>query len=179
MLHQARLASLAQVQWREGSAERIPLDDDTVDLVWMSQVFHHLDSVPLSFREVRRVARTCGYLAIRNGTRETDAEIEWRQCFPEALAIDEQRTPSRREIVDAATAQGFEVVAQKIVYQRFAVSYTEYHDKIGQRGLSSLITISDEAFIAGLQRLKAWVSLQPPDKPVFEPVDLFLFSTAK
>jgi len=67
------------------------------------------------------------------------------------------------------------VIRQRVIHQLFASSYEKYFEKISRRGLSSLISISDEAFANGLRELKAWINLQPRDVPVFEPVDLFIF----
>jgi ubiquinone/menaquinone biosynthesis C-methylase UbiE len=175
MLRQGKKRGLAGVEWKTGRAENIPLDDGAVDVVWMSQVFHHLENTRLAFDEVRRVLRPSGWLAVRNGTRETDCEIEWLRCFPEAQAVDAERIPSRQHIVDAAATAGFQLQQKETVYQCFAASYAEYYRKITERGLSSLITISDEAFEAGLRRLRAWVDHQPAHERVYEPVDLFLF----
>ena len=179
MLDEGRSRGDEEVQWTRGTGENIPLADNAVDLVWMSQVMHHLESTRAAFQEIRRILRSSGCLAIRNGTRENDAEIEWSQCFPEAQEIDDQRLPSQQEILDLVSNQGFEILTKETIYQYFASSYAEYYDKIGQRGLSSLIAISDEAFFAGLQRLKQWVDKQSPSTPVYEPVDLFVFRVRK
>lgn len=176
MLNQARRRSPKSVEWKNGSAERIPLADGTVDVVWMSQVFHHLEDTSHAFGEMRRVLRPSGWLAVRNGTREADRKIEWLRCFPEAQSVDAERIPSRQQIVDAAVTVGFQFEQIKTVYQYVAASYAEYYAKISQRGLSSLIVISDESFQAGLRRLRTWVDHQPAHRKVHEPVDLFLFS---
>jgi len=179
MLEQGRKRRLGRVIWLPGSAENIPLDAGSVDLVWMSQVFHHIEQPQAAFREVRRVLNPDACLAVRNGTKENDLDIEWTHCFPEAQEIDDERLPSQQDIVDAVCGEGFGLIAAKTVYQFFAASFSEYYDKISQRGLSSLIAISDEAFDAGLQRLKQWAEEQPPDRPVNEPVDLFVFRVVK
>jgi SAM-dependent methyltransferase len=145
----------------------------------MCQVFHHLDAPQDALQEIRRVLMPAGCLVIRNGTRENEAEIEWARCFPEAQQIDYERLPSQQEVVDLVPNQGFAIIAQQTISQYFASSYQEYYDKIAERGLSSLISISDAAFYAGLQRLKQWVAKQPPDKPVYEPVDLLVFRVVK
>jgi ubiquinone/menaquinone biosynthesis C-methylase UbiE len=167
------------IEWRQGSAENLPLGSDSVDLVWMCQVFHHLEDPALAFQEIRRVLMPGGCLAIRNGTRENEAELEWSSCFPEAQQIDNERLPSRQDLIDLACSQGFENVAVQTVYQLFASSYAEYYEKISRRGLSSLISISDEAFDAGLKRLKQWVAEQPAEQAVYEPVDLLVFQVNK
>lgn len=179
MLEQATTRGLPGVEWRQGSAEETPLGDGTVDLVWMSQVFHHLDDLEGAMGEIRRVLSDDGILAIRNGTRENDAEIEWYRFFPEVREMDAGRIPSRQQIVDAVTAYGFRLLGQRTVDQYFAASHSEYVDKIGRRGLSSLIALDDEAFHAGMSRLRAWAREQAHGVPVHEPVDLFLFGNGR
>ena len=175
MLKQGMERKINNISWICGAAEHIPLYTDSIDLVWMCQVFHHLEDPQLAFQEVYRVLKPGGFLAIRNGTRENDMEIEWSHCFPEAQQIDQVRIPSQSQVVNTVRRHGFIVLKVQTVYQFFAATYTEYYDKISQRGLSSLINISDEAFNAGLRRLKEWTSSQPHDQPVYEPVDLFVF----
>jgi hypothetical protein len=106
---------------------------------------------------------------------ERHHHILWLSCFPEAQAIERRRIPSRKVLIDAISTLEFRLVSQETIDQYFARSYEEYFEKIRQRGLSSLIAISDEAFEAGLARLKNWIATQPRDLPVYEPVDHFTF----
>ncbi len=175
MLKQNHSLQQGDVLWKQGCAEKIPLNSDTVDLVWMSQVFHHFDNRKNAIDEIIRVLAPNGILAIRNGTRETDEETYWVQCFPEALEMDINRLPSRSEIGSVISRSGFEVVLMKTIYQLTASSGQEYYKKISRRGLSPLIAISDVAFQCGLDRLKDWVDSQFANRPVYEPVDLFVF----
>jgi len=166
------------VTWLKGSAEEIPAADGAVDLVWMSQVFHHLDDYGLSFQEIFRVLTKAGYLAIRNGMLEHIDEIVWYGCFPEAAEIERRRLLSQTETVELVTRNHFRLCTAVRHYQYFAQSYHEYADKICGRGLSSLIAISDDAFDAGVRKLKKWVEDRPQVEPVFEPVDLLVFRKA-
>jgi ubiquinone/menaquinone biosynthesis C-methylase UbiE len=175
MLDVARSQDRANICWKQGRAELIPLEDASVDVVFMSQVFHHLVQPQEALQETRRVLRPGGYLIIRNGTQENNAEMGWLHCFPEALEIEEKRMPSQKQLADVVAGQAFDLISGRTVYQFFAASYGEYFEKISQRGLSALIMIDDAAFQAGLRRLHDWVCLQPPNAPVREPVDLFVF----
>ncbi|MEK6283114.1 MAG: class I SAM-dependent methyltransferase [Acidobacteriota bacterium] len=163
------------VEWKQGSAENIPLESQSVDLVYMSQVFHHLSNPQRALAEIDRVLTPTGYLAIRNGTREHNPELVWLKFFPEAWDIEEQRTPYAHEIEATVTRQQFVNVSHQTIHQLFASSYTEYFEKISRRGLSALIAISDATFDEGLERFKHWVGQQPRDAPVYEPVDFFVF----
>lgn len=175
MLGVARSQDIPNVQWKQGAAEAIPLTDASVDLVFMSQVLHHLVEPRQAFQEIHRVLIPGGCFAVRNATRETNAEMVWLHCFPEALEIDNRRALSRHEVEQVVRDQSFEMLSRQTLSQLFAVSYEQYYAKISQRGLSALLEISDEAFQSGLKRLRHWVDQQPSDVGVYEEIDLFLF----
>ena len=175
MLGVARSQEAPNVEWKHGEAEEIPLQDEVVDLVFMSQVFHHLVRPGQALREINRVLTPAGYLAIRNGTREHNKDLAWLQFFPDARRIEDERTPSQEELKESVCAESFELISQQTIHQLFAESTDEYFEKISQRALSALVVIGDEEFQSGLQRFQAWANAQPQNKPVFEPVDLFVF----
>jgi ubiquinone/menaquinone biosynthesis C-methylase UbiE len=175
MLHIAQQQDDVRISWLHGAAERLPLESGSIDLVFMCQVFHHLADSQIAIKEIHRVLRSPGYLIVRNGTEECNEHIPWLSYFPEAQAIERQRIPSRKGLIDNVCTHELRFVSQKTIDQYFAASYEEYFEKIRQRGLSALIAISDEAFEAGLARLKNWIGMQPRDLPVYEPVDHFTF----
>lgn len=175
MIEIAKAQPDANVEWRLGHAESIPIRDEAVDLVFISQVFHHFGEPQRALREIHRVLAPAGYLAIRNGTREHNDELAWLKFFPEAYEIEQQRTPSAQEIDDIVSAQSFVRLSHRVIHQLFASSYLEYFEKISQRALSALAVISDEAFHRGLQEFQEWANSQPRDVAVYEPIDLFIF----
>jgi hypothetical protein len=75
-------------------------------------------------------------------------------------------------------ANGYRLISRETIYQVFAASYDEYFDKIRQRGLSSLISIRDDAFADGLVRLRSWIDRQAKDAAVLEPADIFVFEAS-
>ncbi len=175
MLSVAHAQDLPNVEWKQGTAEDIPLEGASVGLVFMSQVFHHFNRPQEALQEIHRVLTPGGSLVIRNGTEENNGETEWLRCFPEALEIDRKRIPTRRALEETVCRQPFDLVTRQTFRQLFAPSYQEYYRKVGKRGLSSLIAISDDAFERGMERFREWVDRQPPDQPVYEPVDVFVF----
>ncbi len=174
MLSVAEAQQVPSIVWRLGDAEDIPLEDRSVDLVFMSQVFHHLAHPEKALQEIHRVLAPAGYLAIRNATTENSKQLEWLRYFPEAREIEAKRNYTQQEIEDLACSESFALISRQTIVQLFAASYQEYYDKINNRGLSSLIAISDEAFDSGLQRFQGWVGQQPQGSPVYEPTDLFI-----
>jgi len=175
MLKQGVSRNCNSVHWLTSTAEYIPLRSGSVDLIWMSNVYHHLENPADACREIFRVLIDRGNFVVRNGTRETDNEIVWNKFFPEAIELDKDRIPHKQDIIDFISSSGFRLSSYTVIYQQFASSYQEYYEKISQRGLSSLLAISDEAFSKGCERLREWVETQSPDTPVFEPIDHFFF----
>lgn len=99
----------------------------------------------------------------------------WLPFFPEALAIDMQRLPSAQELVTLLAEAGFSLNTHEVVRQQFAPNPNEYAAKIGQRSISSLKAIPDDAFERGLARLREHCRLQPAS-PVYEDIELFIFN---
>jgi SAM-dependent methyltransferase len=59
-----------------GTAERIPLDDASCDLVFARQVMHHTRDLPLACREIHRVLRPGGhFLAVRDHVISRDKDL--------------------------------------------------------------------------------------------------------
>ncbi len=175
MLKQGTGISSEGISRIEGTAEQIPLAAGTVDMVWMCQVYHHLDNKSLAFHEIYRVLKPNGYLAIRNGTKESEVRVDWLNFFPEAMKRNNRRIPAEADIIETAKLHSFNLIKVETVNQIFAASYTEYYEKISQRGLSSLIGISDTDFEEGRKKLLKWAQAQPVNQPVYDPVDLLVF----
>lgn len=168
----------ARITLTRGSAEDIPLEDESADLVFLSMVYHHLRDKPRACAEFRRVLKQSGRLAVRTATREGLDAYEWLSFFPEALEIEAGRNPSKEELVAVVESGGFKLAAHEVVRQLFAKDYVEYVEKISLRGVSSLEAIPDGAFRDGLARLRRHCEAQGAAGPVYEDVDLFVFTVA-
>ena len=160
-----------------GTAEALPLADASVDMIFASMVYHHLRPAE-ALTEARRVLRPGGHLMLRTPIRESLRGIPMFAFFPEALAIDEARMPSRRGLVEACEAAGLAPHGHQTVRQRFADDPDDYYRKISLRGLSSLQMISDDQFARGLRDFAAYCRSAKRDEPIEEVVELFLFARA-
>jgi hypothetical protein len=66
IVHARRKRATGSVLFQRAAAEGLPLADGCVDLVFMSQAYHHVTDAPAVARECRRVLREGGYVCIRN-----------------------------------------------------------------------------------------------------------------
>lgn len=60
----ARRNGLANVEYRQGDLEALPIDDESVDLAFLSQALHHAPHPDRAVREAARILRPGGRIAI-------------------------------------------------------------------------------------------------------------------
>ena len=180
-----RMLSVAQdtiadprVEFREGAAESIPLDDNIADLIFLSMVYHHTQDKVAACQEFARLLRPNGYLCIRTSTRERLDSYLWMSFFPQALEIERRRIPGAEELTGFLERQGFMLRAHDVYRQVFARDLNDYCERIALRALSSLQSIPDETFESGLSELREYCASQDTDRQVYEDVDLFVFNSA-
>lgn len=161
------------VRFVSGSGESIPLQDGSVDMVFMSMIFHHLVDSDRCLREIHRVLAPDGFLVIRNSTKENLDQVPLLRCFPDARVLEEARMPSRVDLLRHAEQAGFSYLALEPVVQVFASNHLEYLRKVGKRGLSVFKLIPDASFDAGMAKLEEYC-LSRADEPALEEIDLFV-----
>ncbi len=166
----------ASVRFVGGSAVCIPLGDGSADVVFLSQVYHHLTDPPAAWREIRRVLAPGGRLFVRQATREILDGYFYQRFFPEARALDERRLPSRDDLVRAGAASGYQVVAVETSRYEIAATLEEYVERVALRTYTDLEYISDDAFRAGLDSFRAYCAARP-DCPRSVEMDLFVFDS--
>lgn len=166
------------VEFRSGSAESIPVPDGAAELVFLSQSYHHIADIPRARAEIARILTPTGTLCIRNSTIETLSSSLYLRFFPTARDTNPARLPARQDLIDAVTAGHFRLVLQQTVTQEFAEDHLHYAEKIGLRALSDLARIPDQEFEAGMSLLREHCRSAPADKPVYDDIDLFLFTHA-
>ena len=177
MVEQARRKpENGNISHREGPAEAIPLVDGCADLVFMSNVCHHLNDAPVVAQECHRVLRPSGYVCIRNGTRETD--FPHRHFFPGLERLIDTELPARRDIENVFTAAGFVPVIHRIVTQVIAPDWPTFVAKSALRADSFLARLSDQDFEQGMAALRCPGEETEQDDPVTEEIDWFVFAWA-
>jgi ubiquinone/menaquinone biosynthesis C-methylase UbiE len=161
------------IRYEPGRAESIPLPDSSVDLIFISMIFHHLEDSALAARECRRVLRDEGTVFLRTGTRERIASYPYVDFFPASQRILEEVLPTdafSREVFEAA---GFQTVSVELVIQEVAPSFTAYAEKLAAGADSILASLSPSDFEAGMTALRAHA--RSHGDAVHEPIDLFVF----
>jgi SAM-dependent methyltransferase len=154
MLAQARQKN-SQVSFRVGDAGHLPCDEDTFDLVYMTDVIHHVPDIDRLFVEVRRVLKPGGKLCVVTQSHAQIAARPIARFFPATVAIDQARYPDIPAIVAAASEQGLACLATEISGAVEDALDHRYLDLVRAKGYSMLHLIDDAAYAAGLARLEA------------------------
>jgi len=176
MLREAvRPTSSPRVYFVRATADSLPIKNRSADLVFMSQVYHHLGDKPRAAQEFGRVLKQGGHLCVRTSTKEIMDSCLYAKFFPEAKAIALSRLPSRDEVKQPFLRHGFELGAERVVRQLWAQDLSEYYEKLSLRATSDLASIPDEEFRQGLRALKEYCQEHDRGEPVFENIDLFVF----
>ena len=173
MLEQARKKLRdRRVRYELGCGEAIPLPNDSVELIFMSMSFHHFDDQKLAARECRRVLRDGGIALLRTGTRERIPFYPYLEFFPESHAIMEACLPTGAFVREVFESAGFTTINSDIVIQTIAPDYATYAEKLAAGADSVLAQLSPADFRTGIAAMRA----HGDDKPVCEPIDVFVFS---
>jgi SAM-dependent methyltransferase len=174
MIDQARRKSAMSAVFGRASAHELPLPESSVDLVFMSQIYHHLRDPPAVARECRRVLRAGGYVCIRTATRENDVVAP--TFFPAVGAMLDAELPSSDEIRSIFTVVGFMSRHHEIVTEIVAPDWASFVRKCALRADSFLARLSDTEFDQGMATLNDHSANIDPNEPVTEEIDWFVFT---
>lgn len=174
MLKQARAKGAARVTFERGMAEAIPLEDASVDMIFISMVFHHIGDKELACSECHRVLKSGGVICLRAGTTEQVSNYPYAPFFDEAESVFQKRFQSVSGIKNMMSKHGLKLLEHSLITSEIASDWNEFAQKISLRADSTLNSISDTDFERGLMKLKSYAR-QAPEEPVTEPIDYFVF----
>lgn len=178
MLAEARRKASPRVNYERASGEALPLADASMDLAFMSMVFHHFAHPDRVAQECRRVLRPNGVVCLRAGTVERCESYAYVPFFPGTRPILSKSLTSQARIESIFAAAGFRLIAHELVPSQAAESWDAYAAKLAHRADSILIQLSDREFEAGLAAVRKHAATCPSNEPVVEPVDFFVFRCA-
>lgn len=175
MLEQARGKQRdPRVSYALGSGESIPLDSNSVDLIYMSMIFHHFRDPRLAARECRRVLREGGTAFLRTGTQDRIPLYPYVPFFPASRPIMDAVLPTSSFIQDVFVAAGFRLVTLEVITQTIAPNHLVFADKLATGSDSVLAQLSQDEFQAGIEAVRAHAS-RVNNEAITEPIDLFVF----
>jgi ubiquinone/menaquinone biosynthesis C-methylase UbiE len=175
MLEQARSKDHdPRTRFELGYAGSIPLPDNSVDLIFMSMIYHHLNDPRLAARECRRVLRQGGTAFLRAGVRERISSYPYVDFFPSSRPVLENLLPTCSDVTQVFEAAGFRTAVSDVVTQEVAPSLQRYAEKLAAGADSVLASLSQSDFDSGMEALRSSAA-RAEEEPVLEPIDFFVF----
>jgi len=175
MLAEAKAKNAPGVRWLSGSGEALPLPDASVDMVFMSMVFHHFRDRDQVARECHRVLRPDGVVVMRVGATERIDDYPYVPFFPRTRDLIARSLTSLGAVQETFERTGFAGQAQEVVMSETAASWPQYAERVSLRADSILIQLAEDEFAEGLAALRAYAAQPARSGPVIEPVDLLAF----
>jgi ubiquinone/menaquinone biosynthesis C-methylase UbiE len=163
MLRQARAKS-AEIGWVDGDSSALPFASGTFDFASCQYALHHFRDKPGMVREAFRVLQTGGRLAIFNMCPHDSLDWLYYDYFPEALTRDLADFWPPEAVVAEMTSAGFVDVVVDRDHRRDGRDLAAFLEGLRRRDRNSqLLTLSDQAYEAGLCRLES--ELADPNAP--------------
>jgi SAM-dependent methyltransferase len=175
MIDQARRKpAMSPVVFGRASAHELPFPEGCVDLVFMSQIYHHLTDPAAVARECGRVLRAGGYVCVRTGTRENNVVVP--NFFPAVRHMLNADFPSSDEITSNFAAADFTPRHHQIVTEVVAPDWPSFVRKSALRADSFLARLSDTEFDQGMAALRAHGANINSAEAITEEIDWFVFT---
>ena len=158
MLRGAQARELPRVALAQGQGGELPFASGSLDMLYSVNALHHFPRPEAFIAEARRLLKPGGVLAIIGmDPRARPARWYLYDYFPETLPADLERFPSAGTVIDWMLAAGFATAGVQRV-EHLAGTHTGravLADHFLQKnGTSQLTLLSDEAYAAGLARIR-------------------------
>ncbi len=139
----------------QATAELMPFTSHSFDLVYMTEVLHHLSDYASALTEAHRILKNRASLCIVTQSHDQIAERMTSRFFPSTVRIDQSRYPRISEIEGVLSTIGFTQVRTTEQHFSTAILGQEYLRTVEQKGYSMLHKVSEDEYSSGLHELKA------------------------
>jgi ubiquinone/menaquinone biosynthesis C-methylase UbiE len=143
------------IGYQVGKAEKIPFQPNFFDLVYMTDVIHHVPNINRMFVEIHRVLKSGGKACI---VTQSHKQIEQRPIahfFPGTVRVDQGRYPSIRAIVQAAEQNYLHHLKGKILFEDEELELgAEFLELVQKKGYSMLHLLPEHEYQRGLHALE-------------------------
>jgi ubiquinone/menaquinone biosynthesis C-methylase UbiE len=154
MLREAR-AKTHSLPLLQSPADMLPFSDESFELVFMTEVVHHLPDADRAICEIFRVLKNPGSFCI---VTQSHKQIEGRMTsrfFPATIGVDQARYPDIDVLKSSMFAAGFHRVDPREHTIKPVRLGEDYLRTVSERGYSMLHKIPDDDYHRGLNELRA------------------------
>ena len=159
-----------------GTAERIPLRGQSCDLVWLSQVWHHIRNHQACASELRRILSRGGHVLVRGAFGDQlDGFPTLFRYWPATRDICRQ-LPTIQQAVRVFEANRFALAEHRRVRQMTCASLGEFAERTRYRADTALALISDAEFEEGQAAIERSAAHERSPTRVTEVIELLVFN---
>jgi ubiquinone/menaquinone biosynthesis C-methylase UbiE len=153
--HAAAVRPHPNVHYLAGTAEALPLEDNSVDAAWLSTVIHQFPDLGAAARELRRVIRPGGPVLIRSSFPGRQDEIELFHTFPGAMRLA-GTWPRLGQVITAFEDAGFRFETLDRVREPTFDTYDEFLELLPlmRHSDTALVDVDDYEWEAGVERIR-------------------------
>lgn len=151
------------VRYLAGSAEKMPLPDDSADYALLFLSWHHVPDKPRAARELARVVRPGGRLLLRANFRDHHPRPWWLAHFPGGYEVDAALFQPLHEVIATFTQapEGWRVAHFGTVTEPSAGTRADMLERLRLRTLSFFGQLSEADADAGLRSIERLVAEDP------------------
>ena len=170
-----RGAQPKRLAYAVGSAEAIPLRDQSCDLAWLSQVWHHILDHQACARELHRTLSPGSHVLVRGSFGDQlDGFPTLFRFWPGTKEICQQ-LPTIERTVAVFEANGFVSTDHRRIEQATAAGLREFAERTRFRADTALALISDSEFFEGQAAIETAAAQEHAPVPVIERIELLVF----
>lgn len=141
------------IDWRIGSAENIPLHNNSADIITSFFSIHHFDNINLSFQEFYRVLKPKGKILIFSISHsQMESSLEYK-FFPELLSVDLSRVPPILSLRESLSLNNFSTITIETEYETRKID-KKYLDMVKIQYRSGLRLLNQEQLRLGIKRIE-------------------------
>lgn len=169
MLAKAREKADSQlVNWSVQNITQQSFEDGKFDLVFISDLLHHLDEPIDALAECNRVLRPGGWIISKFGAMENIAKDPEHIFFSGVVDIDAARTPTEEDMKQWLMSAGFLKVTSHTVQEKTRLRGADRLSGARAKSISVLHMISQRQFEEGLAKLAEHIERNPNDPWLLE-----------
>lgn len=143
----------SNIDWILGSAENIPKENSSVDIITSFFSIHHFDSIDLSFQEFKRVLKPNGKIFIFSISHsQMKSSLEYK-FFPDLLNADIARVPSISILKEKLSLNNFETSKIETEYETRNID-KKYLEMVKNQYRSGLRLLNQEQLRNGIELIE-------------------------
>jgi SAM-dependent methyltransferase len=143
------------VTYAAGSAEHIPLPDDSCDAALLFFVWHHVVGREGAAQELRRVVKPGGKLFVQANFSDRMPDVWWFRLMPEWRKVDAAQFASEEEVKGDFADAGWTLVSGDVVTWLRSANLAEDFERLKLRAVSAFEHMSEEVVEAGFAGIEA------------------------